>query len=66
MNLSPLVLSLGSRFALLEAKILLVYLFSKFDVVVIGKTEIPIKLSPKKATMSPLNGFWLGLKRRTL
>ena len=60
------MLSSGSRFALLEAKILLIYLFSKFDVVVIEKTEIPLKLSPKKTTMSPLNGFWLGLKRRTV
>ncbi|KAJ3645263.1 hypothetical protein Zmor_022932 [Zophobas morio] len=57
---------IGSRFALLEIKTLFFHLLSKFDLVPTEKTEIPLRLSPKKANMSPENGFHLGLKPRKL
>lgn len=56
---------IGSRFALMEIKLILVHLMSKFIFEVVEKTQIPIVI--KKQTgfaMIPENGFWLGLKKR--
>jgi cytochrome P450 family 9 len=55
---------IGSRFALLEMKILFFNLLAKFDLVPIDKTEIPIKISPKHVALRPKNGFHLGFKPR--
>lgn len=56
----------GSRFALLEMKILFFHLLSKFIIVPVDSTSIPLKLSPKKLSMAPENDFQLCLKRRLL
>lgn len=54
---------IGSRFALLEAKALTVSLMSRFDIVPVKRTTIPIKLA-KTMNLSVKNGFWLGFKKR--
>nr|WCC58066.1 cytochrome P450 [Pharsalia antennata] len=54
---------IGSRFALLEAKVLLVSLMSRFDIVPVKRTTIPIKLA-KTMNLSVKDGFWLGFKKR--
>ncbi|EFA09275.1 cytochrome P450 9e2 [Tribolium castaneum] len=55
---------IGSRFALLETKLLFYYFLTNFEFVPVEKTQIPIKFNRKALNMSPENGFWLGLKRR--
>ncbi|XP_044252692.1 cytochrome P450 9e2-like [Tribolium madens] len=55
---------LGVRLALLEIKTLFCYLLSKFDIVQVKKTQMPIKLSPKCLDMQPEDGFWLGFRPR--
>ncbi|KAJ3645290.1 hypothetical protein Zmor_022956 [Zophobas morio] len=55
---------IGSRFALLETKILFFYVLSHFEVVPVEKTEIPLVLTKKQFNLTAENGFWLGLKRR--
>ncbi|XP_017776424.1 PREDICTED: cytochrome P450 9e2-like [Nicrophorus vespilloides] len=55
---------IGSRFALLEAKVVFVYLLAKFNIVPTEKSEIPFKLSKTGFTFNSKNGFWFGLKRR--
>jgi cytochrome P450 family 9 len=57
---------IGSRFALLEMKTLFFHLLSKFDLIPVDKTEIPIKISPKNANLAPENGFHLGFKPREI
>lgn len=54
----------GSRFALLEVKVLAVYLLHKFEVVVTKKTPLPLKLNRKSSQLAPDGGFWVGLKKR--
>ncbi|XP_066261391.1 cytochrome P450 9e2-like [Euwallacea similis] len=55
---------LGSRFALLEVKTVFFHLLSKFKLVVIDKTQVPLKLSKKFAiNIRPEAGLWLGLER---
>lgn len=55
---------IGSRFALLEIKILIFYLIHKFRLVITPKTQIPVKLSPKLTiNIKPENGLWLGLEK---
>ncbi|XP_022916482.2 cytochrome P450 9e2-like [Onthophagus taurus] len=54
---------IGSRLALLEVKVLIVYLLRRFELVVIERTEKPLRISPKKPGLSP-DSFWLGLKQR--
>ncbi|XP_044272842.1 cytochrome P450 9e2-like [Tribolium madens] len=55
---------IGSRFALLETKLLFYYFLTNFEFTPIEKTQIPIKFNRKSLNMSPEKGFWLGLKRR--
>lgn len=55
---------IGSRFALLEMKILFYCLLSKFEIVPIGRTVVPMRITKKTFKMAPDDGFWLGLKRR--
>lgn len=57
---------IGSRFALLEVKILLFHLLTKFDLVPTGKTQIPLKLNKREFNMQAENGFYLGFKRRNV
>ncbi|XP_063233597.1 uncharacterized protein LOC134537257 [Bacillus rossius redtenbacheri] len=52
---------IGNRFALMETKVALVHLLSRFDFQVIDKTPLPIKLTD---TMQVEGGFWLGLAPR--
>ncbi|KAK5641507.1 hypothetical protein RI129_010054 [Pyrocoelia pectoralis] len=55
---------IGSRFALLEIKIVLIRILLKFEIVPIDETPIPIVLS--KTNVNPVSdrGYWLGLKPR--
>lgn len=55
----------GSRFALLETKVLFFYILAHFKIVATAKTEVPLKLSKIKFNLVAANGFWLGLERRT-
>ncbi|KAF5306326.1 hypothetical protein FQA39_LY09024 [Lamprigera yunnana] len=55
----------GSRFALLEAKLILFAILSKYKIVPVTRTTIPV--TPKKMALFliPEGGIWLGLERRT-
>ena len=55
---------IGTRFGLLESKLLIVNLLAKYNVVVITKTQIPIKLKPNQFSLSVEKGFWLGFEPR--
>lgn len=55
---------IGSRFALLEAKIVFIYLLSKFSLVIVEKSEIPLTISKSQFNLQAQNGFWLGVKLR--
>ncbi|XP_017772314.1 PREDICTED: cytochrome P450 9e2 [Nicrophorus vespilloides] len=55
---------IGSRFAILECKLMLAYLLKDYEIVPIARTKIPIKLSKKHMGASAEGGFWMGLKRR--
>ncbi|KAF5296535.1 hypothetical protein FQR65_LT01525 [Abscondita terminalis] len=56
---------IGSRFALLEGKVMVAEIISKFEIVPISKTQIPIVLSKKNLNPLPDNGIWVGFKSRT-
>lgn len=55
---------IGSRFAIMETKILFFYLLAKFDIVVTKNTPIPLVLSKSKYQLDCDKGFWMGLKPR--
>lgn len=55
---------IASRFALMEIKIFLVYLFKNFSLEVIDKTSIPIKLRKQAGTLDSADGFWFRIKPR--
>ncbi|XP_015838531.2 cytochrome P450 9e2-like [Tribolium castaneum] len=55
---------IASRFALLEIKTLFFHMLSKFDIVPIDTTQIPLKLSTKKMHLEPEKGFRLGIRPR--
>ena len=54
----------GSRFALMESKVALVHLLSRFNLRVVSRTPIPIEISKKGFSMTVDGGFWLGLEQR--
>lgn len=55
---------IGSRFAILETKIIFFYILSKFSIVVTEKTQIPLVLDKNKINIQGKNGMWVGLERR--
>ncbi|KAJ8928370.1 hypothetical protein NQ314_019101 [Rhamnusium bicolor] len=54
---------IGSRFALLEVKIIFFSVLKHFEIVPIEKTQIPFEICKKSIFLTAANGFWLGLKR---
>ncbi|XP_069676219.1 cytochrome P450 9e2-like [Periplaneta americana] len=56
---------IGNRFALMETKLALAYLLSRFSIKVVPKTPIPIKIEQKGFTITAKGGYWLGLQRRS-
>ena len=57
---------IGSRFALLETKIVLYKLLLEFEFVATEKTQIPIKIKKNTAALLPEQGFHIGFKRNPL
>nr|CAD7447463.1 unnamed protein product [Timema bartmani] len=56
---------IGNRFALMEAKVALVYLLSKFSLRVVDKTTVEITFSANNSLApTPKGGFWLGIQLR--
>nr|CAD7267611.1 unnamed protein product [Timema shepardi] len=55
---------IGNRFALMEAKVALVYLLSRFSLRVVDKTTVKIEFSANSLTPTPKGGFWLGIQLR--
>ncbi|XP_017776440.1 PREDICTED: cytochrome P450 9e2-like [Nicrophorus vespilloides] len=55
---------IGSRFALLESKVVFVHLLAKFNIIVTEKSEVPLILSKSGFGFNSKNGFWFGLKLR--
>ncbi|KAF5306323.1 hypothetical protein FQA39_LY09021 [Lamprigera yunnana] len=57
---------IGSRFALLEIKLIIAEVISKFQIVPIERTQIPLIMSKSAVNSTPQDGFWVGFKKRTL
>ncbi|KAK4875636.1 hypothetical protein RN001_012058 [Aquatica leii] len=57
---------IGSRFALLEIKLMLVELLQNFEIVPNEKTQIPLKLSKSNFNAIPDDGIWLTLQPRVM
>ena len=55
---------IANRFALLETKILLFHVMKNLDIVVVEKSVVPVRLSPKNLNPTAQDGFWFGLKPR--
>ncbi|KAF2897108.1 hypothetical protein ILUMI_09068 [Ignelater luminosus] len=55
---------IGNRFAILEMKTIIFYVLSKFDIVTVKKTVIPLQLGNNPVNLNAKDGFWLGLKPR--
>ncbi|KAF2897107.1 hypothetical protein ILUMI_09067 [Ignelater luminosus] len=55
---------IGNRFAILEIKTLIFYVLSKFDIVTVDKTAIPLQIGNNVVNLTAKGGFWLGLKPR--
>ncbi|KAK4873605.1 hypothetical protein RN001_012965 [Aquatica leii] len=57
---------IGSRLALLETKLILFALLSKFEIVPVSKTRIPMVTGKKGIFLAAEGGMWLGLRKRSL
>jgi len=52
------------RFGLMQTKVGLVSLLSKYQFSVSKKTPIPILFDPKSNILSPKGGMWLQIRKR--
>ncbi|KAF5271172.1 hypothetical protein FQR65_LT17687 [Abscondita terminalis] len=57
-------LCIASRFALMENKILMFHLLSKFNLLRIDKTLYPMEISKKNVNVTPAESVWLGMSQR--
>ncbi|XP_049785536.1 cytochrome P450 9e2-like isoform X2 [Schistocerca cancellata] len=55
---------IGQRFALMEAKVVLVHLLSRFSLQAVERTPVPLQIEPSSVTLSIQGGAWLGVRRR--
>jgi cytochrome P450 family 6 len=53
----------GMRFGLMQTKVGLVSLLSKYQFNVSKKTPIPLVFDSKSFTLSPVGGMWLQIKK---
>ena len=56
---------IGNRFALMEVKIIMVHLLSKFFITCTEKTK-PVVYKKGSFQLKPKDGFWIGLEKRDL
>jgi hypothetical protein len=54
------------RFGLMQTKVGLVSLLSKYEISVSEKTPIPLVMDAKSIILSPLGGMWLKIKSRSV
>jgi cytochrome P450 family 9 len=54
---------IGSRFALLEMKLILFHVLKNFEVVPVERTPIPLVLDKDQINLNAKGGMWLGLKK---
>jgi len=54
------------RFGLMQTKVGLVSLLSKYQISVSKKTPIPLVFDPKSFNLSPLGGMWLQIRKRVV
>ncbi|XP_077285508.1 uncharacterized protein LOC143910785 [Arctopsyche grandis] len=57
---------IGSRFALMEIKLIVFHLMSKFDIVPTKNTQIPIELDKGSFTLKTKRGLFIGLRPRAI
>lgn len=50
---------IGSRFGVMQTKIAIVKLLSKFKFTPCERTTIPMKFAPSSSLQSPMGGMWL-------
>jgi cytochrome P450 family 6 len=56
----------GMRFGLMQTKVGLVSLLSKYQFSVSDKTPIPLVLDAKVFLLAPVGGMWLKIKNRSI
>jgi len=52
------------RFGLMQTKVGLVFLLSKYLISVSKKTPIPLVFDPRSAILFPKGGMWLQIRKR--
>ncbi|XP_065167464.1 cytochrome P450 9e2-like [Atheta coriaria] len=55
---------IGSRFALMELKVLFFHLLQQFEIVPDVKTQIPVQISKGLFNLDSVDGIWLSFKKR--
>uniref|UniRef100_A0A1Y1MBZ7 Cytochrome P450 n=1 Tax=Photinus pyralis TaxID=7054 RepID=A0A1Y1MBZ7_PHOPY len=55
---------IGTRFALLEVKLVLCAILNKFDIIPVPETKIPVVTKRRSLFLGAEGGMWLGLKKR--
>jgi cytochrome P450 family 6 len=54
------------RFGLMQTKVGLVSLLSKYEISVSEKTPIPLVFDVRSFILAPLGGMWLKIKKRSV
>jgi cytochrome P450 family 6 len=59
-----LVLPLGNRFAMIQSKMGLASILSKFDISLSKRTQYPAVFDPKQFIVTAVGGIWLKVEAR--
>ena len=63
---TELLIFTGMRFGLMQTKVGLVSLVSKYQISVSKKTSIPVVFDPTSFGLLPLGGMWLQIRKRVV
>ena len=61
---TELLIFTGMRFGLMQTKVGLVSLLSKYQLSVSKKTPIPLAFEPQSFVLAPVGGMWLQIRKR--
>ncbi|XP_049776099.1 cytochrome P450 9e2-like [Schistocerca cancellata] len=56
---------IAQRFALMETKVVMTHLLSRFSFCVVEKTPVPLVIQPNNLSLGIKGGAWVGIRRRS-
>jgi hypothetical protein len=63
---TELLIFTGMRFGLMQTKVGLISILSKYQIIVSKRTPIPVVFDPTSFILLPLDGMWMQIRKRVV